>query len=100
MWIVAIGWIYVVVLMAATETSITAAVMTFLIYCMIPLSILFYLTGSKRRHARRMAAQPAGAKDGHVPSTTDSTPRVKKQGDGASDDDAGSDGGGDGGGGD
>ena len=59
MLIVAIGWIYVVILMAATETSVTAGVMTFLIYCMIPLSILFYLTGSKRRHAKRMAAQQA-----------------------------------------
>src|SRR5688572_23834770 len=56
MWIVAIGWIYVVILMAATETSVVAGVMTFLIYCMIPLSILFYLTGSKRRRARRAGA--------------------------------------------
>ena len=62
MWIVAIGWIYVVILMAATETSVVAGVMTFLIYCMIPLSILFYLTGSKRRHARRMAAAQAARK--------------------------------------
>ncbi len=53
MWIVAIGWSYVVILMAATETSVTAAVMTFLLYCMIPLSLLFYLTGGKRRKARR-----------------------------------------------
>ena len=56
MWIVAIGWSYVVILMAATETSIVAGIMTFLIYCMIPLSILFYLTGSGRRRARRAAA--------------------------------------------
>ena len=62
MWIVAIGWIYVVILMAATETSFIAGVMTFLIYCMIPLSILFYLTGSKRRHAKRMAAQQAATR--------------------------------------
>lgn len=53
MWIVAIGWSYVVILMAATETSIIAGIMTFLFYCMIPLSILFYLTGGKRRQARR-----------------------------------------------
>ena len=56
MWIVAIGWSYVVILMAATETSITAGIMTFLFYCMIPLSILFYLTGGKRRRARRALA--------------------------------------------
>ncbi|THC46555.1 hypothetical protein [Massilia sp. Mn16-1_5] len=55
MWIVAIGWSYVVILMAATETSFVAGVMTFLVYCMIPLSILFYLTGAKRRRARRAA---------------------------------------------
>ena len=56
MWIVAIGWSYVVILMAATETSVTAGIMTFLLYCMIPLSILFYLTGGKRRKARRELA--------------------------------------------
>ena len=56
MWIVAIGWSYVVILMAATETSFIAGLMTFLFYCMIPLSILFYLTGGKRRHARRALA--------------------------------------------
>lgn len=59
MWIVAIGWIYVVILMAATETSVVAGIMTFLIYCMIPLSLLFYLTGSKRRRARRAAEAQA-----------------------------------------
>jgi amino acid transporter len=53
MWIVAIGWSYVVILMAATETSFVAGVMTFLVYCMIPLSVLFYITGGKRRRARR-----------------------------------------------
>jgi hypothetical protein len=59
MWIVAIGWSYVVILMAATETSFVAGVMTFLVYCMIPLSVLFYITGGKRRRARRAAAQAA-----------------------------------------
>lgn len=63
MWIVAIGWIYVVILMAATETSVTAGIMTFLIYCMIPLSLLFYLTGSKRRRARRAIAEVSAQAD-------------------------------------
>ena len=56
MLIVAVGWIYVVALMALTEPSIVAAIMTFLVYCVAPLSILFYLTGSKRRKARRAKA--------------------------------------------
>jgi amino acid transporter len=61
MWIVAIGWSYVVILMAATETSFIAGVMTFLVYCMIPLSLLFYLTGAKRRRARRAEKAAAAA---------------------------------------
>ena len=53
MWIVAIAWIYVVGLMAVTEPSIVAGIMTFFGYCVVPLSILFYLTGGRRRRARR-----------------------------------------------
>jgi len=45
----AIAWIYVVGLMALTEPSVVAGLMTFLLYCVVPLSILFYLTGSRRR---------------------------------------------------
>jgi hypothetical protein len=56
MWIVAIGWIYVVALMAATEPSVVAGIMTFFGYCVLPLSLLFYLMGSKRRRLRRGAA--------------------------------------------
>jgi hypothetical protein len=43
--------------MALTEPSIVAGVMTFVLYCVIPLSILFYLTGSRRR--KRKAARIA-----------------------------------------
>ncbi|QNA88898.1 hypothetical protein G4G28_11110 [Massilia sp. Dwa41.01b] len=58
MWIVAIGWGYVVILMAATESSIIAGIMTFFGYGVLPLSILFYLTGGARRRARHeMAAR-------------------------------------------
>lgn len=56
MWIVAIGWTYVVLLMALTETTVVAGIMTFFGYCVLPLSILFYLTGGKRRRARRERA--------------------------------------------
>lgn len=62
MWIVAVAWIYVVVLMAATEPSIVHALMTFLFYCALPLSLVFYLTGSKRRRARRAAQAEAEAR--------------------------------------
>jgi hypothetical protein len=45
-YIIAIAWIYVVLLMSATEPSITAAVMTFIFYCLLPLSLLLYLLRS------------------------------------------------------
>jgi membrane protein implicated in regulation of membrane protease activity len=58
MWIVAIAWIYVVVLMAATEPTVVAGIMTFAFYCALPLSILFYITGAKRRRQRGPRPQP------------------------------------------
>jgi len=56
MWIVAVGWAYVVILMAATETSVIAGIMTFFGYCVLPLSILFYIAGAGKRRARRAGA--------------------------------------------
>ena len=58
MWIVAIAWIYVVVLMAATEPTVVAGIMTFAFYCALPLSILFYITGAKRRRQSGRMQQP------------------------------------------
>lgn len=61
MWIVAIGWIYVVGLMALTEPSVVAGVMTFVGYCVLPLSIVFYITGGKRRRQRQATRDSAAA---------------------------------------
>lgn len=76
MWIVAIAWIYVVGLMAVTETSIVAGVMTFIGYCVIPLSILFYLTGGRRRQARREAVARANAAAHGAPAENDKLPET------------------------
>ena len=67
MWIVAIAWIYVVGLMSVTEHSVVAGVMTFVSYCVIPLSILFYLTGGRRRREKRAAAEANAAKEAGPP---------------------------------
>ena len=77
MWIVAVAWIYVVALMAATEPTVVHGVMTFLCYCVLPLSIVFYLTGSKRRRARREAlAQDQGADGVSMPAPASVPPFV------------------------
>ena len=57
MWIVAVAWVYVIGLVALTEPTVVAGIMTFLGYCVLPLSILFYITGSKARRARKAREQ-------------------------------------------
>lgn len=52
MLILAIAWIYTVGMMAIAQTSVVAGVMTFLVYCVIPLSLVTYLQRSKMRKAR------------------------------------------------
>jgi hypothetical protein len=68
MWIVAIAWIYVVVLMAATEPTVVAGIMTIVFYCAVPLSILFYITGAKRRRLRRQSTPARRGQDGRAES--------------------------------
>ncbi len=96
MWIVAVAWIYVVGLMAVTETSIVAGIMTFLAYCVLPLSILFYLTGGRRRAAKRAAASrtDTSASDPGFPASHKSGKQHDDADDSGSDSDGGSDGGG------
>jgi MYXO-CTERM domain-containing protein len=60
MWIVAIGWMYVVTLMAATEPTVVAGIMTFFCYGVLPLLLVLYLAGSRRRRRAVRPAQEAG----------------------------------------
>ncbi|HTD03824.1 hypothetical protein [Undibacterium sp.] len=59
MYIVAIAWIYVVLMMSITESTVTAGIMTFLMYCVLPLTIILYLVRSPQRKKRRNAEMPA-----------------------------------------
>jgi hypothetical protein len=53
MYIVAIGWLYVTLLIAANEPSIVAGIISFLFYGLMPCSLLLWLGGSKARRQRR-----------------------------------------------
>lgn len=57
MYVVAIGWLYVTIIMAATEPSITGAVMTFIWYGLLPLALFLWLVGTpqRRRSVRKRA---------------------------------------------
>lgn len=53
MHIAAVGWIYVVLMMAITEDSVVAGIMTFLFYGVLPVAIIMYLSGTGNRKRRR-----------------------------------------------
>lgn len=95
MYLTVIAWIYVVLLMSIAEATSTTgtvlgALMTFLLYGVLPLSIVMYLMGTpSRRRANKaqerlaweaeMAKQPAASgsnqpdASGHPPGATDAT---------------------------
>ena len=65
MYIVAIAWIYVVLMMSITEQSVTAGIMTFIFYGLAPLALFLWIFGTpaRRRAAARqaMASEDAGS---------------------------------------
>ena len=70
LFIVAIGWIYVVLMMSITETTPIAGVMTFILYGLLPVALLLYISGGGKRKRRRIAEaqrQAAAAKEAEVP---------------------------------
>lgn len=58
MYILAIGWLYVTLLMAATEPNWVAALLSFTFYGLAPIGLLLWLFGTPTR--RRRAAQAQG----------------------------------------
>ncbi len=75
MYLVAIGWMFVVVLMSVAEAmspigTVLGAFVTLMLYGVLPLSVVLYIMGApSRRRARRAAEQaradapPASADD-------------------------------------
>jgi biotin transporter BioY len=57
MHIVAIGWLYVTLMMAISEDSVVAGVLTFLLYGILPVAIILYISGSKQRKKKQEAAR-------------------------------------------
>lgn len=52
MYIIAIGWIYVTLLMAATEPNLVAGILTFVFYGLAPLALFLWLFGTPQRRRR------------------------------------------------
>lgn len=56
MYIIAIGWLYVTVLMALSEPNIVSGVLTFGFYGLLPVSLLMWLFGGPVRRRRSSLA--------------------------------------------
>ena len=62
MYLIAIAWIYVVLMMAlaealSTQGTVLGAVITFLMYGVAPLSVVLYIMGTPMRRRQRLAAE-------------------------------------------
>ena len=68
MYLVAIAWIYVVLMMAVAEAvspngTVVGAVFTFLLYGVMPLAIVMYILGTPGRRRTRRAREALEARE-------------------------------------
>jgi hypothetical protein len=54
MYIVAIAWLYVTLMMALTEPNIIAGLLTFLFYGLLPCALLIWIIGTPQRRRNRL----------------------------------------------
>lgn len=67
MHVVAIGWLYVTLLMAFTQPTVVSGVATFLFYGLFPAGLLVWILDAPRRRRRRQAAEAAALPSVGVP---------------------------------
>ncbi len=72
MYIIAIGWLYVTLLVAANEATVVAGIISFLFYGLLPCGLLIWMSGSKVRRQRQryresLASQRPHQDDGADP---------------------------------
>lgn len=66
MYIIAIAWLYVAVLAAASDTTVIGGILTFVFYGVAPLSLFLWLFGTparRRRSAQRALSERVGEDD-------------------------------------
>lgn len=80
MYLVAIAWAYVALMMAAAEAlspqgTLFGAFVTLLLYGVLPLGLLLYILGTPGRRRRRRAADQAAASTGDGDASGHAAPR-------------------------
>jgi hypothetical protein len=66
MYIIAIAWLYVTVLMATTEKSVTAGILTLVFYGLLPCAILLWVLGVKHREFNRKLKRTVKLNNEHL----------------------------------
>ena len=79
MYLVVIAWVYVALMVAVAEAAssngtLLGAALTFLMWGLLPLSIVVYLMGSPARRRARRAAEAAEAESTLTPDRGDHPP--------------------------
>ena len=79
MYLVVIAWVYVALMVAVAEaassnSTLLGAAFTFLMWGLLPLSIVVYLMGSPARRRARREAEAADAGSGSAPDRGDHPP--------------------------
>lgn len=59
MYLIAIGWTYVALLAAISDTTVVGGVLTFVFYGVAPLALFLWLFGTPARRRRREAKNAA-----------------------------------------
>ena len=54
MYIVAIAWLYVTLMMALTEPTLVAGILTFMFYGLLPCALLLWLIGTPQRRRNKL----------------------------------------------
>jgi hypothetical protein len=74
MYIIAIGWLYVTLLVAVNEASVIAGIISFLFYGLLPCGLLLWISGSKVRRQRRAYRERLAAEGKTTDTSVDSRP--------------------------
>ncbi|MCL2636607.1 MAG: hypothetical protein FWD50_08310 [Betaproteobacteria bacterium] len=63
--IIVSGWLYVTILVAASETSLVAGILSFLFYGALPCGLIIYFAGAKVRRQRLQYRETIAVKARH-----------------------------------
>jgi len=67
MYIVAIAWLFVVLILSISQNSILAGVLTLLFWGVIPLGLLLWIVGTPARRLRKAREDAAQASENDAP---------------------------------